>query len=133
MVGGRIATTVGDDVTVGHRAILHGCTIGNRVLVGMGAIVLDGAEIADDCLIGAGSLVTPGMKIEEGRLVLGNPARVVRCAHRRGALAARAVRGRLRRVRGRVPRRRDQLGGLRPLRYTARRSARCNATTHSAA
>src|SRR5262245_40018316 len=45
VVGGRIATTVGDDVTVGHRAILHGCTIGDRVLVGMGAIVLDGAEI----------------------------------------------------------------------------------------
>jgi carbonic anhydrase/acetyltransferase-like protein (isoleucine patch superfamily) len=78
VVGGRIATTVGDDVTVGHRAILHGCTVGNRVLVGMGAILLDGAEVGDDCLIGAGSLVTPGMKIEPGRLVLGNPARVVR-------------------------------------------------------
>jgi carbonic anhydrase/acetyltransferase-like protein (isoleucine patch superfamily) len=78
VVGGRIATTVGDDVTVGHRAILHGCTIGNRVLVGMGAILLDGVEVGDDCLIGAGTLVTPGMKIEAGRLVLGNPGRVVR-------------------------------------------------------
>ena len=78
VVGGRIATTVGDDVTVGHRAILHGCAIGNRVLVGMGAILLDGAEIGDECLIGAGSLVTPGAKIPARSLVLGNPARFVR-------------------------------------------------------
>ena len=78
VVGGRFGTTLGDDVTVGHGAILHGCAIGNRVLVGMGAIVLDGAEIADDCLIGAGALVTPGMRVPAGRLILGNPARVVR-------------------------------------------------------
>ena len=78
VVGGRIATTIGDDVTVGHRAILHGCTIGNRVLVGMGAILLDGAHIGDDCLIGAGSLVTPGTKVPARSLVLGNPARFVR-------------------------------------------------------
>ena len=78
VVGGRIATTVGDDVTVGHRAVLHGCTIGNRVLIGMGAILLDGAQIGDECLIGAGSLVTPGSKIPARSLVLGNPARFVR-------------------------------------------------------
>ena len=76
--GGRAATVLGDDVTIGHRAILHGCAIGNRVLVGMGSVVLDGVEIGDDCLIGAGSLVTPETKIPAGRLVLGNPARVVR-------------------------------------------------------
>jgi carbonic anhydrase/acetyltransferase-like protein (isoleucine patch superfamily) len=78
VVGGKFGTTVGDDVTVGHGAIVHGCALGNRVLIGMGAIVLDGAEIGDDCLVGAGALVTPGTKIPPGRLVLGNPARVVR-------------------------------------------------------
>jgi carbonic anhydrase/acetyltransferase-like protein (isoleucine patch superfamily) len=78
VVGGKFDVTVGDDVTVGHGAIVHGCTLGNRVLIGMGAIVLDGAEIGDDCLVGAGALVTPGTKIPPGRLVLGNPARVVR-------------------------------------------------------
>jgi carbonic anhydrase/acetyltransferase-like protein (isoleucine patch superfamily) len=78
VVGGKFGTTVGDDVTVGHRAIVHGCRLGNRVLIGMGAIVLDGVEVGDDCLVGAGALVTPGTKIPPGRLVLGNPARVVR-------------------------------------------------------
>jgi carbonic anhydrase/acetyltransferase-like protein (isoleucine patch superfamily) len=78
VVAGKFAVTIGDDVTVGHRAIVHGCTVGNRVLIGMGAIVLDGAEIADDCLIGAGALVPPGMEVPSGRLVLGNPARVAR-------------------------------------------------------
>jgi carbonic anhydrase/acetyltransferase-like protein (isoleucine patch superfamily) len=75
---GGAATILGDDVTIGHRALLHGCAVGNRVLVGMGSVVLDGVEIGDDCLIGAGALVTPGTKIPPGRLVLGNPARVVR-------------------------------------------------------
>ncbi len=78
VVGGKFGTTVGDDVTVGHSAIVHGCTLGNRVLIGMGAIVLDDVAIGDDCLVGAGALVTPGTKIPSGRLVLGNPARVVR-------------------------------------------------------
>jgi gamma-carbonic anhydrase len=72
------ACTVGDDVTVGHRATLHGCTIGNRVLVGMGAIILDDAVIGDDCLIGAGALVTKGTKVPSGHLVLGSPAKVTR-------------------------------------------------------
>ena len=75
---GRAATTVGDDVTVGHGAIVHGCTIGNRTLVGMGAIVLDGVEVGDECLIGAGALLTPGTRIAAGQLVLGSPALAAR-------------------------------------------------------
>lgn len=69
---------VGDEVSIGHRVTLHGCTIGNRVLVGMGAIVMDDAVIGDDCLIGAGALVTQGTVIPPRSLVLGSPARVKR-------------------------------------------------------
>ena len=69
---------LGDYVTVGHSAIVHACTIGNEVLIGMGAIVLDGAEVGDQCLIGAKALVTGGTKIPAGSLVLGSPAKVVR-------------------------------------------------------
>ena len=76
--GGKAATIIGDDVTIGHRAIVHGGTIGDRVLIGMGAVVLDHVEIGEDCLVGAGALVPPGTKVPPGRLVLGNPARVVR-------------------------------------------------------
>ena len=72
------ALTIGDNVTIGHGAIVHGCTIGNNVLVGMGAIVLDGAVIEDNCIIGAGALVTQNKVMPEGSLVLGNPAKVVR-------------------------------------------------------
>ena len=75
---GQFATIVGDDVTIGHGVILHGCTVGSRVLVGIGAIVLDRCEIGDDCLVGAGALLTPGTRIEPGHLVLGSPARAVR-------------------------------------------------------
>ena len=71
-------TEIGDYVTVGHKAIVHACKIGNNVLVGMGAILLDGVEIEDDVLIGAGSIVTPGKIIPRGTLVLGSPAKVVR-------------------------------------------------------
>ena len=71
-------TILGDRVTVGHRVVLHGCTIADDVLVGIGSIVLDGAEIGSDTLIGAGSLVTPGTKIPSRSLVLGSPAKVVR-------------------------------------------------------
>jgi len=70
--------TIGDEVTVGHRATLHGCTIGNRVLVGMGAIILDDAVIGDDCIVGAGALVTKGTKVPPGSLVMGAPAKVAR-------------------------------------------------------
>ena len=71
-------THVGELVTVGHQAILHACTIGDEVLVGMGAIVLDGAEIGPRSIIGAGALVTGGKKFPEGSLILGSPAKVVR-------------------------------------------------------
>lgn len=69
---------VGELVTVGHKAILHACTIADEVLVGMGAIVLDGAEVGARSIIGAGALVTGGKKIPPGSLVLGSPAKVVR-------------------------------------------------------
>ncbi|WP_017444225.1 gamma carbonic anhydrase family protein [Gayadomonas joobiniege] len=69
---------IGDDVTVGHKAMLHGCYIGNRVLVGMGAIILDGAIIADDVMIAAGALVPPGKKLASGYLYVGSPAKQAR-------------------------------------------------------
>ena len=72
------ALTIGDNVTIGHGAIVHGCTVGNNVLIGMGAIVLDGAVIEDNCIIGAGALVTQNKVIPMGSLALGNPAKVVR-------------------------------------------------------
>lgn len=71
-------TSIGDEVTVGHRAILHGCTVGNRCLIGMGAILLDGVVVEDESMIGAGALVTPGTRIPSGFLALGSPAKVVR-------------------------------------------------------
>ncbi len=71
-------TVIGDDVTVGHRAVLHGCTIHDRCLVGIGAIVLDGAVVGPDAMIGAGALVPPGMVVPPGALVLGAPAKVKR-------------------------------------------------------
>lgn len=69
---------LGDDITVGHAVTLHGCTVRDRCLIGMGAIVLDGAEVGEDSIIGAGALVKEGMKVEAGTLVVGVPARVVR-------------------------------------------------------
>lgn len=75
---GRWGTSVGDGVTVAHGVILHGCRIGDRCLVGMGAIVMDGAEVEDECMIAAGSLVTPGTKVPRGYLVMGSPARATR-------------------------------------------------------
>lgn len=70
--------TLGRDVTVGHRAILHGCTIGDNTLIGMGAIILNGATIGRDCLVGAGALVTEGKTFPDGSLIVGVPAKVVR-------------------------------------------------------
>ena len=78
ITAGRAATTIGDDVTVGHAAIIHGCTIGSRCLVGMGSIVLDGAVVGDDSFIAAGSLVTPETVIPPRSFVMGRPAKVVR-------------------------------------------------------
>lgn len=69
---------IGDDVTIGHKAMLHGCYVGNRVLVGMGAIILDGAIVADDVMVGAGTLVPPGKKLESGHLYIGSPAKKAR-------------------------------------------------------
>lgn len=71
-------TIIGDDVTVGHRAVLHGCTIRERCLVGIGAIVLDGAVVGPDAMVGAGTLVTPGTVVPPGTLFLGAPGRVKR-------------------------------------------------------
>lgn len=70
--------TVGRDCTIGHKALLHGCTIGDETLIGMGAIVLNGAKIGKNCLIGAGALVTEGKEIPDGSLVIGAPGKVVR-------------------------------------------------------
>jgi carbonic anhydrase/acetyltransferase-like protein (isoleucine patch superfamily) len=69
---------VGEDVVIGHKVVVHGCTIGNRVLVGIGAIVLDGVVVEDDVMIGAGAVVTPGKRLESGGLYVGNPARRAR-------------------------------------------------------
>ncbi|WP_165090259.1 gamma carbonic anhydrase family protein [Neisseria yangbaofengii] len=69
---------IGEDVTIGHKVILHGCTVGNRVLVGMGAIVLDDAVIDDEVMIGAGGVVPPGKHLQSGFLYLGSPARQIR-------------------------------------------------------
>lgn len=70
--------TLGDDVTVGHRVVLHGCTIGNRVLIGIGAIVMDGVVVEDEVVIAAGSLVPPGKKLTSGFLYVGSPVKQVR-------------------------------------------------------
>ena len=69
---------VGEDVTVGHHVMLHGCTIGDGSLIGIGAIVLNGARIGKGCLVGAGALVTEGKEFADGSVILGSPAKVVR-------------------------------------------------------
>jgi gamma-carbonic anhydrase len=69
---------IGDDVTVGHHVVLHGCTIKDRVLVGMGAIIMDGAVIGEDSVVGAGALVTEGTIVPPQSVILGSPARVKR-------------------------------------------------------
>jgi carbonic anhydrase/acetyltransferase-like protein (isoleucine patch superfamily) len=68
--------TVGENVTVGHNAMLHGCTIGDGSLVGIGAVVLNGARVGKGCLIGANSQVTEGMEVPDGSLVLGSPGKM---------------------------------------------------------
>lgn len=68
-------TVIGDDVTIGHRVVLHGCTIHDRCLVGIGAIVMDGAVVGPDAIVGAGALVPPGMVVPPGTLVVGSPAK----------------------------------------------------------
>jgi carbonic anhydrase/acetyltransferase-like protein (isoleucine patch superfamily) len=78
ITAGTFGTTVGDDVTVGHSAIIHACTVGNSCLIGMGSTILDGAVIGEECFVAAGSLVTPGTIIPPRSFVLGRPAKVVR-------------------------------------------------------
>ena len=83
--------TIGANCTIGHKAMLHGCTIGDQSLIGMGATVLNGAKIGKHCLIGAGALITEGKEIPDGSLVMGAPGKVVRvldAAARAGLLAS---------------------------------------------
>ena len=75
---GVAGTTVGDRVTVGHRVILHACTVGDDCIIGMGSVILDRARIGRYCIVGAGALVTPGTVIPEGHMAVGAPARVKR-------------------------------------------------------
>ncbi|MFD3156050.1 gamma carbonic anhydrase family protein [Haloimpatiens sp. FM7330] len=75
---GKYPTIIGNNITIGHNAIIHGCKINDNVLIGMGTIILNGAEIGKNTIVGAGSLVTQNKKIPEGVLCLGSPAKVVR-------------------------------------------------------
>ena len=70
--------SIGEYVTVGHGAILHGCSVGDRTVIGMGAILLNGCTIGENCIIGAGTLITQGMHIPAGSIVMGNPGKVKR-------------------------------------------------------
>jgi carbonic anhydrase/acetyltransferase-like protein (isoleucine patch superfamily) len=72
------ALIIGEDVTVGHKVMLHGCTLGNRILIGMGAIVMDDVIVEDDVIIGAGSLVPPGKRLQSGYLYVGSPVKQAR-------------------------------------------------------
>jgi carbonic anhydrase/acetyltransferase-like protein (isoleucine patch superfamily) len=69
---------IGDEVTIGHKVMLHGCTVGNRILIGMGTTIMDGAVVEDEVIIGAGSLVPPGKRLESGFLYVGRPVKQVR-------------------------------------------------------
>ena len=74
----NLPLTIGRHVTVGHQVMLHGCTIGDESLIGIGAVVLNGAKIGRNCLVGAGSLVTEGKEFPDGSMIMGSPARAVR-------------------------------------------------------
>lgn len=77
-VDAKFPMSIGRNVTVGHKVMLHGCTIGDNTLIGMNAVVLNGAKIGKNCLIGANSLVTENMEVPDGHLVLGSPAKVIK-------------------------------------------------------
>ncbi|MDD6202080.1 MAG: gamma carbonic anhydrase family protein [Lachnospiraceae bacterium] len=72
------AVTIGDYVTVGHSAIVHGCSVGDNTLIGMGAVILNGAKVGKNCIIGAGALITQNVVIPDNSLVIGSPAKVIR-------------------------------------------------------
>ena len=76
--GDNHTVEIGDDVTIGHSAIIHGCTIGSCTLIGMGSVIMTGAEIGKHCIVGAGSLVVGGTGVPDRSLILGRPAKVVR-------------------------------------------------------
>lgn len=78
VTAGRFSASIGNDVTVGHRSVVHGCVVEDGALIGIGAIVLDGAQVGAGALVGAGAVVTPGTKIAARGLALGTPAKVVR-------------------------------------------------------
>lgn len=98
--------TIGTGCTIGHKAMLHGCIIGNNTLIGMGATVLNGARIGENCLIGAGALITANKEIPAGSLVMGSPAKVVR------ALDEEAIKGLTRSAQGYVRNARRFAAGL---------------------
>ena len=77
--------TIGENCTIGHQAMLHGCTIGDNSLIGMGATVLNGAKIGKNCLIGAGALITEGKEIPDNSLVMGAPGKIIREVDEAGA------------------------------------------------
>jgi len=77
-VANDFGVIIGDDVSIGHGCVIHACAIGDRVLVGMGTIIMDGTTVGDDCLIAAGSLLSKGKTFASGSLIMGNPARAVR-------------------------------------------------------
>jgi carbonic anhydrase/acetyltransferase-like protein (isoleucine patch superfamily) len=78
VMNGTHPTTIGDDVTIGHGAIVHGCTLGNRILIGMGAILLNGVVVGDDSIVAAGTLLTEGTQVPPRSLVMGSPGKVRR-------------------------------------------------------
>lgn len=100
---------IGRDVTIGHRAMLHGCTIGDESLIGIGAIVLNGAKIGRNCLVGAGALVTEGKEFPDGSMILGSPAKAVR------ALTPEQIEGLRRSARGYVENARRFRAGLKKI------------------
>ncbi|GAB3189490.1 gamma carbonic anhydrase family protein [Hydrogenophaga aquatica] len=108
--------TIGENVTVGHQVMLHGCTIGDESLIGIGAVVLNGARIGKHCLVGAGSLVTEGKEFPDGSMILGSPAKVVR------QLTPEQIEGLRRSARHYVENARRYQAGLKPLNGKAQAS-----------
>lgn len=100
---------IGENCTIGHKAMLHGCVIGDGTLIGMGATILNGAKIGAGCLIGAGALITEGKEIPDGSLVIGAPGRIVR------ALDAAAISRLLRSAQGYQTNMRRFRAGLQPI------------------